>query len=280
MSRACRGSSAPGERPVELLNPMCAEQSVLRFSVLPGMLRAVANNQRRGVPDVHLYEIGAVWSAMAGRKHPRETHVVAGVLVGAWNRPGWNDRPPSLDFFDGKGVLESLAEALGIARLKLREAEHPWLQPGRCADVLVAGEVAGWLGEAHPRVTSAYDCAGPVTVFELALEPLVRAAREERGFSELPRYPGVKMDLAIVMDESVPAERVEQAIAPRAGRLLDEVRLFDVYRGEGIPDGKKSLAFSLVYREADRTLTDAEVEAAHERLVRKVTGAVGGSLRM
>jgi phenylalanyl-tRNA synthetase beta chain len=185
-----------------------------------------------------------------------------------------------LDFFDGKSVVDSIAQGLGISRLKVRAADMPWLQPGRSAEVLVGGDVVGWLGEVHPLVLAAYECVGPVTVFELRLQAVLAAAREVRGFTELARFPGVKIDLAIVVSEDVTAERVEQAIRSAGGKLVDEVRLFDVYRGEGIETGTKSLAFSLVYRDPERTLTDAEVQASHERLVRKVTGAVGGSLRM
>jgi phenylalanyl-tRNA synthetase beta chain len=258
---------------------MSTEQAVLRFTALPGLLRAIAHNQRHGVADVHLYEIGSVWWTSPGRKLPKERAVVAGALTGSWHRPGWNDRGPALDVFDAKGVLESVVEEMGVSRFKVRAADLPWLQPGRSAEVLVGGDVVGWLGEVHPRVLDAYECAGPVAVFELYLKPLLKAARDVRPFVDLPRFPGVKIDLAIVVDESVTAERVEQAMRSAGGKLLGEVRLFDVYRGEGVAPGSKSLAFSLVYRDPERTLTDAEVSGAHEKLVRKVTGAVGGEIR-
>jgi phenylalanyl-tRNA synthetase beta chain len=269
----------PEERPVRLLNPMSGDQSVLRFSALPGLVRAVAHNRRHGVSDVHLYEIGSVWWTAPGRKLPKERAVVSGVLAGSWDRPGWNERPPQLDLFDAKGVLESVIEELGIARFKLRAADLPWLQPGRSAEVVVGGDVVGWLGEVHPTVLGSYECSGPVAVFEVQLAPLLKAARDVRPFEDLPRFPGAKADIAIVVDESVTAERVEQAIRSAGGKLLGDVRLFDVYRGEGVAAGSKSLAFSLVYRDPERTLTDDVVAAAHEKLVRKVTSAVGGTLR-
>jgi phenylalanyl-tRNA synthetase beta chain len=269
----------PEERPVRLLNPMAGDQAVLRFSALPGLVRAVANNRRRGVPDVHLYEIGSVWWTAPGRKLPKERAVVSGVLAGAWDRPGWNDDPPPLDLFDAKGVLESVVEELGVARFKVRATDLRWLQPGRSAEVLVGGDVVGWLGEVHPSVLDAYECPGPVAVFEVQLKPLLKAARDVRPFVDLPRLPGVKVDLAIAVDESVTSERVEQAIRSAGGKLLDSVRLFDVYRGAGVAEGRKSLAFSLVYRDPERTLTDDEVDSAHEKVVRKVAGAVGGELR-
>jgi phenylalanyl-tRNA synthetase beta chain len=267
------------DSPVRLLNPMSADQSELRMTTLPGLLRAVAHNRNRGVVDVHLYEVGVVWTTSPGRKLPRERAVVAGVLAGSWKRPGWNDRPPALDLFDAKGALDSVVEELGVARFKVRALDLPWLQPGRSSEVLVGGQVVGWLGEVHPSVLASYECAGPVAVFEVQLKPLLEAARDIRPFVDLPRFPGVKIDLAIVVDEGVTAERAEQAIGSAGGKLLESVRLFDVYRGEGVPEGAKSLAFSLVYRDSARTLTSEEVERAHDKLVRKVNAALGGRLR-
>jgi phenylalanyl-tRNA synthetase beta chain len=258
---------------------MSADQSELRMTTLPGLLRAVAHNRNRGVVDVHLYEVGVVWTTSPGRKLPRERAVVAGVLAGSWKRPGWNDRPPALDLFDAKGALDSVVEELGVARFKVRALDLPWLQPGRSSEVLVGGQVVGWLGEVHPSVLASYECAGPVAVFEVQLKPLLEAARDIRPFVDLPRFPGVKIDLAIVVDEGVTAERAEQAIGSAGGKLLESVRLFDVYRGEGVPEGAKSLAFSLVYRDSARTLTSEEVERAHDKLVRKVNAALGGRLR-
>jgi phenylalanyl-tRNA synthetase beta chain len=273
------------ERHVELLNPMSVEQAVLRRTLLPGLLESVSYNQRRGVADVHLYEEGNVYLASEGKKQPKERTMIAAVLAGRWHRPAWNDpvptpnAPVALDFFDGKGVLEELADALGIAKLRFRPAERPFLQPGRSAEVLVGSEVAGWLGEVHPRVLDAYDCMGPVVAFELVSAVLVRAASLQRPFVDVPRYPAVELDIALLVPEEVTAERVTQAIVSAGGNLLESARLFDLYRGRGVPEGKKSMAFALTYRRADRTLTAEEVEQAHDRLVRKVTAAVGGELR-
>jgi len=268
-----------GEVYCELLNPMSAEQAVLRRTLLPGLLRSVSYNQRRGVPDVHLYEIGTTFKMAPGRKQPKERAMVGGVLAGAWHRPEWSSPADPLGFFDGKGVIEVLARELGLKRFKVRVAERPFLQPGRAAEVLVGGEVVGWLGEVHPLVLDAFEADAPVTAFELALAPLVRGTADAKPFSDLPRYPAVERDLAVVVAEDVTAERLGQAIVSAGGKLLDSVRLFDVYRGTGVEPGKKSMAFELAYRAPERTLTAEEVDAAHERLVRKVLGAVGGELR-
>jgi len=274
-----RMSLPEGEVLVELVNPMSEEQAVMRTSLLPGLLRSVSYNQRRGVPDVHLYEIGTVFTTSPGRKLPREHTSLAGVMCGMWSRPGWTGDAVTLDFFDGKGVLETLAVELNPRRFQVRAAEMPWLQPGRSAEVVVDGKVAGWLGEVHPPVVAAFDADAPVVAFELSVETLLAAARDDRVYSEVPRHPAVTLDVALVVDESVSAERVEQAIRKAGGTLLDSVRLFDVYRGPGVPEGSKSLAWALSYRAPDRTLTDEEVRPAHDKLLRKVCGAVGAEIR-
>jgi phenylalanyl-tRNA synthetase beta chain len=270
---------AEDELQVELLNPMSAEQSVLRRTLLAGLLRSVSYNQRRGVADVHLYESGSVYWTAVGRKQPKEREVVAGALTGSWMRASWNEPARPLDFFDGKGILETLMRDLGVTRFKVRSTDKGWLQPGRAAEVLLGGEVVGWLGEVHPTVLRRFECEGPVVAFELDLGRLVRAANDGRTVVEPPRFPAVELDVALVVDEEVTAERVAQAIMSAGGKLLEGARLFDVYRGKGVDPGKKSMAFALTYRVADRTLTAEEVDAAHERLVRKVLAATGGALR-
>jgi phenylalanyl-tRNA synthetase beta chain len=274
-----RDTLGEGELMPELLNPMSTEQSVLRRTLLPGLLRSVSYNQRRGVLDVHLYEIGSTYRSALGRKQPKERSMVAGVLAGSWRRPSWNEPAEPLGFFDGKGVIESLMSDLGAEKFSVRAAEHPFLQPGRSVDVLLGGEAVGWLGEVHPLVCAEFEASAPVTAFELDLASLVRAAKDVKPFTDVPRFPSVEHDVALVVDESVSAQRIEQAMRSAGGKLLESVRVFDVYRGKGIEPGKKSVAVALTYRAQDRTLTAEEVESAHERLVRKVSGAVGAELR-
>ncbi len=270
---------AVGEVLVELLNPLSSEQAVLRRSLLPGLLRSVSYNQRRGVTNVHLYETGAVFWTAEGRKQPKERTMLGGVLSGAWSQPNWNDAPVQLDFFDGKGIIENIMREFAVPKFKVRPAAPAHLQPGRAAEVLAGGEVIGWLGEVHPVVLERFEATGPVVAFELDVARLIRAAREARPFCEVPRFPAVELDVAIVVAEDVTAARVEQAIRSAGGTLLDGVRLFDVYRGKGIESGYKSMAFALEYRAPDRTLTTEEVESTHDRVVRKGLAAVDGRLR-
>lgn len=265
--------------PVELINPMSGEQSVMRRTLVVGLLDGVAYNLSRGVHDVHLYEVGMVFSGVAGRKLPRESRMVAGVMAGGWTQAGWNDPARALDFFDGKGVLETLFVDLGIEKVSYRAADLAWLQPGRSAEVVVAGTVVGWVGEVHPSSLARFDIDVPVVAFELSCAPIVKLTREVKPYTEVPRFPAVELDVAFVVPEDVTALTIERAIRSAGGALLDSVRLFDVFRGESVGAGHKSVAFQLAYRATDRTLSADEVSAVHERLVKKVGNAVGGRLR-
>ena len=268
---------------VELLNPMNAEQSVMRQSIVPGLLRSVAHNQSRGVKNIQLYEMGRVFFAHEGKKKPKEREKLAGVLAGAVHDAGWNDAPAPYDFFDGKGVVENLMRELAIPKVRFKALaadEAPQLQPGRAAEVLSAGTSLGWVGELHPLAVAAYDAEAPVVAFELDLESLEKCARPARDYVDVPTFPAVSMDVAFVVDEDVTHERLMQCMTSAGGKFLEDARLFDVYRDEKrLGANKKSMAYALTYRAADRTLTSEEVEKAHERMVKKVCGATGAEVR-
>ena len=269
--------------PVELINPMNSDQSVMRQSIIPGLLRSVAHNQARGVKNIQLYEQGMVFFAHEGKKQPKERRRLAGVMAGAFGDAAWNVQPAPFDFFDGKGVVENLMRELAIPKVRYKalsaqEASH--LQPGRAAQVLSGGTVLGWVGELHPLACAAYDAQAPVVAFELDVEALAKACRPARDYVDVPTFPAVSIDQAFVVDEDVTHERLEQCMSSAGGKLLAEVRLFDVYRdSERIGQGKKSMAYALTYRAADRTLTSEEVDKAHAKLVKKVCGATGAEVR-
>ncbi len=270
--------------PVQIINPLVADQSQMRRSMLPGLLRSVEYNISHGVKNVALYEVGRVFYGHEHKSQPDEPRFVCGVLSGAWDDDQWNRKYPKLDFFDAKGCVEQLLKALRITKVRFKVAdpeEYGWLQPGRAAEVYAhGGELIGWVGNIHPEVLRNFDVEQDVIAFELSVEALLRLAKRELPYVDVPTLPGVSVDLAIVVDEDVTAETVEQRISSAGGKLLAEVRLFDVFRDkERVGVGKKSLAFSLTYRAADHTLTSEEVERAHERLVKKVTKAVNGEVR-
>lgn len=269
--------------PVELLNPLNAEQSIMRQSIIPGLLHSLAYNQNHGVKNVQLYETGRVFFAAEGKKKPKEKERVAAVLAGAMGDPAWNNTPAAFDFFDGKGIVESLLHELATPKVRfkaLSAEEAPHLQPGRAAQVLSGGTVLGWVGEIHPLAADAFEAAAPVVAFELDLDALVKTSQPARDYVDVPLFPAVTMDIALVVDEDVTNEKLMQVMRSAGGKLLSSIQLFDVYRDEErLGAGKKSMAYALEYRSPDKTLTAEEVNKQHERLIKKTCGATGAEVR-
>lgn len=270
--------------PVQIINPLVADQSQMCRSMLPGLLRSVEYNISHGEKNIALYEIGRVFFGHEHKSQPDEPRFVCGVMSGAWDDDQWNRKYPKLNFFDAKGVVQELLKALRITKVRYKVAdqeEYGWLQPGCAAEIYAhGGELIGWVGNIHPEVLQNFEVEQDVVAFELSVEALLRLAKRELPYQEVPTLPGVSIDLAIVVDEDVTAETVEQRIQSAGGKLLADVRLFDVFRDkQRVGEGKKSLAFSLTYRAADHTLTSDEVEKAHDRLVKKVMRAVNGEVR-
>lgn len=269
--------------PVELLNPLNAEQSIMRQSIIPGLLHSLAYNQNHGVKNVQLYETGRVFFAAEGKKKPKEKEHVAAVLAGAMGDPAWNNTPAAFDFFDGKGIIESLLHELATPKVRfkaLSAEEAPHLQPGRAAQVLSGGTVLGWVGEIHPLAADAFEATAPVVAFELDLDALVKTSQPARDYVDVPLFPAVTMDIALVVDEDVTNEKLMQVMRSAGGKLLSSIQLFDVYRDEErLGAGKKSMAYALEYRSPDKTLTAEEVNKQHERLIKKTCGATGAEVR-
>jgi phenylalanyl-tRNA synthetase beta chain len=265
---------------VTLANPISAERTVLRHHLLPSLLEVVERNARHH-PRLALFEIGPVFLPVQGEALPEERPRLGLALTGARAPAGWQpgDREP-MDFFDLKGILEALASGLHLPPGTYRAAGHPAFHPGRCAEWVIGDRSLGWLGEIHPMVRSRYDLPPtPLAAAELDLRAILDLRPAQRTVATVPTFPPVLEDLALIVDDELPAERVEAAIRRAAGDLLGDVRLFDLYRGAPIPAGKKSLAYSLTYQAPDRTLTDAEVRQIRERVVAHLKESLGAELR-
>ena len=265
------------------MNPLVAEQTEMRRSLLPGLLQSVAYNEAHGTSNVHLYEIGSLFHGRENASLPKEPKSVAGVLSGQWAEQTWNMKYRQLRFFFGKGIVEELLEQLRIEKVRFRPATgeaYGFLQPGRAAEVLSGGTVLGWVGEIHPAAREAMDIDQPVVAFELDLDKLIKGARNQENYHEFSQFPAVEHDLAIIVDNAVTCEDLERRITSAGGKLLRDVRLFDVYRDPvRVGAGKKSMAFALTYQSDDHTLTSEEVEKAHQKVVTKVCKAVDGEVR-
>ena len=273
------------EQPVALLNPLSVEQSVMRTSLLPGLLENLSRSVRHQVDSVSVYEMGRAYlrDPEGGRgQHPatREVHRVAGLVWGLRGGRTWTQKEARADFYDAKGALESLLHALQVDGVRFVPAEAPAYHPRACARVELAdGTALGFVGELHPRVTKALELPRDVFVFELDTAPLYAAARLVPASKGLPRFPAVLRDLAVVVPLALPNDEVRRVILEVGGPLVEDALVFDVYTGKPIPEGSKNLAYAIRYRSPERTLTDAEVGAAHQRIISEVNQRLGGALR-
>lgn len=254
-------------RAVVLKNPLSPEQSLMRTTLIPGLLEALNYNTSRGQENVQLFEIGRVFYPKENQPLPDEPIMVAGALIGSWRDKQWYEKVPIIDFFDLKGIIEVLLDSLGIEHWSLRKSAHSSFHPHRFAQLFLGEESAGFMGELHPTVQAAYELPGKTYVFEIKEAKLIASADLSHRYQEIPRYPGVTLDISLVVDEEILAHEVERAIRSKGGKLLRRLSLFDVYRGGQIPTSKKSLAYSLFYQATDRTLTDQEVQEIHQKII-------------
>ncbi len=273
----------PSRDYVRLLNPISSERTAMRQSLLTGMLEVAASNLRQ-FEEVRLFEIGSVYLSQPGQKLPDEPRRLAIVMSGKRYQEHWADGgatpKENLNFYDLKGVVQGLLHDLHLANVSYRPVSVPRLHPGKTAEIVAGERVLGLLGELHPKVAEAFDLAGrAVLVAELELEPLLAAIPPRYAYSSFSRFPPALLDVAVIVPEETPAERVEAEIRAAGGSLLKAVRLFDLYRGDSIPVGTKSLAYALTYQADDRTLSPKEVEKAHKSVENRLRHVLNARIR-
>jgi phenylalanyl-tRNA synthetase beta chain len=264
---------------IELENPLRAEESLLRPSLLPGLLGAAEFNASQGQTDLALFEVGHVFLPPSGPGPlPDERDRLGALLTGfVRRRPHEDDRP--VDGFDLVDVWNGLVGALHLANARLEPGVWPSLHPARSAVAIVDGEVIGGLGDVAPEVAARFSLTVPVVAMELELDRLLAATRTPQTLRRVSRFPASRIDLAFVVDEGVPAGGVAATIRAAAGGLLEDLSLFDVFRSEALGPGRKSLTFALRFRAPDRTLTDAEVATVRTRVIDAVVAAHHAELR-
>ena len=274
------GAAVGGEPCVRLANPVSAERTAMRRTLAAGILDAMAQNARNR-DRLCFFELGPVFLPVGGEALPTEPRRLGIGMAGPVAPASWREQEPArIDFFSLKGVVEALLTGLQLSEVTFDPVSHPLFAPGRSARVAVLGAAVGVLGEIHPQVRAAFDLAvSPVCLAELDLDRLLARMASSYPVRPVPRFPPVLEDVALVVEEAVPASALSAAIRAAGGPLLADVRLFDVYRGEQLASGKKSLAFSLSFQAADRTLTDAEVEAEKRRILEAVSRELGALLR-
>jgi phenylalanyl-tRNA synthetase beta chain len=274
-----------GEPALRLDNPLSEDQSVMRPLLLPGLLDAAARNTAHGRDELGLFESARTFRSSgalddapaespAGAMPADERHHLAALQtvarVAGWRTPGL-----SADFYSGRALVEALLETASV-EWRAEPSELPFLHPGRQASVLAGDAALGFVGELHPEVAAAWELDGPVAVFELDLDALPGGGTD--AYRDVTSVPAVRQDVAVVVPDDVPAARVEAAVRAGGGDLLESLAVFDLYRGDQVGAGRKSLALRLEFRAPDRTLTDEEVAERRAAIEREVE-ALGGGLR-
>ncbi|RIX52678.1 phenylalanine--tRNA ligase subunit beta [Paenibacillus nanensis] len=274
-----------GAKAVKLAMPMSEERSVLRTSLIAQLIETAVYNRNRKNESAAIFEIGSVFHTDEEQltRLPQEKHRFAALLTGNKSETQWNSKAAAYDFYDAKGIVETVIEVLGLTpKVTFAAAQPEHFHPGRTASVALetpAGPVViGYVGQLHPALQVEWDMADTYLI-ELGLNALYEEASADIVYKALPKYPAIERDIAVVVDANVAAGSLTAAVEGTAGELLESVRVFDVYTGERLGAGKKSVALSLVYRHAERTLTDEEVTALHGQVVQHLEQTFGAELR-
>jgi phenylalanyl-tRNA synthetase beta chain len=277
------GTQSPlGNLPyVTLANPMTTDKTSMRHTMLINLLENAQRNARF-TRRQQVFEVGNVYLPREGQLLPDEPRHLGILMIGPRRVADWtgSDGTENVDYFDLKGIVEGFLESLHVGGVGYTRTNHPTFHPGRSAQLNIDGKAAGVFGELHPLVAREFELTdAPVLLAELDLETILNATQENYPVSALPTTPPILQDVALVVTEQTTNAQVETIIRKAGGDMLKDVRLFDVYRGEPIPAGHKSLAYSLTYQVEDRTLTDKEVAKVHSQIVRACEHQLGAKLR-
>lgn len=259
-------ADSPLRNAVEIRNPLGEDFSVMRTSLLSSMMESLSRNEARSNDEAYLYEIGKVY-LKEDDVLPLEKEMLT---IGMYGKDL---------FFNLKGIIEVITEEFALKDISFRRSTNPFFHPGKSAEVLAGKKVLGTFGEVHPKVLSNYSMDKPSYVLEMDLKMLYNLADLDRKYTEIPKYPSVTRDIAVLIDDAVLVQDMETIFKKQGGSLLESYKLFDVYKGKQLPEGKKSVAYNLVYRNREKTLTDKEVGKVHEKIVRTLEHVLGATLR-
>ena len=272
---------SPLRKAVPIMNPLSDEYPLVRTTLLSSIFDNLARNLARKNDDVALFEVGSVFfpKALPVTELPDEVVKIAGAITGRRNAQGWNQTNDMVDFYDAKGIIEELLANLRVTRYTVEVGTHYAMHPGKTALFKKGRDVIATVGEVHPAVLSAYGITKPVYIFELDATTVMKYMAKDLKYKALPKYPATSRDLAMLVDVDVNAADIEKAMTKAAGQNLTQITLFDVYTGKQVEEGKKSLAFSLTFQSNDKTLTDAEIDPAIEKIVAKLQKDFNANLR-
>jgi phenylalanyl-tRNA synthetase beta chain len=261
----------PKRRHLRILNPLTEDFSVMRTTLVPGLMETARYNLSRKNSNLKLFELKKVFLPQERERLPKEVKSLTGLAMGFDRDAHWAFSPRPVDFYDIKGCIEDLLDILQIRGARFNQAEDiPYLHPGKASRVVLDQGVLGVFGEVHPQISAHYEIHGKAYLFEMDFGKLVKWTREEKRFQTLPKFPAVYRDLSVVVDTALKAEEVMEAIRSFQQPFVEEIHLFDIYEGLPIPEGKKGISYRIRYQASDRTLTDEEVNQYHEKILAKL----------
>lgn len=254
---------------VTIKNPLGEDYSIMRTTTLSSMMECLSRNYSRKNDLVRLFEVGKIYIPNKDKdKLPKEKSIITIGMYG------------NSDYFNLKGAVENILEILKIEKFSFeRESENPSFHPGRTALIYIKKDLVGILGEIHPKVCENYEVEERCYIAELNLDILYKYANSHNKYTPLPKFPAVSRDLAVLVDDNILVQDIESIIKKQGGNMVEKVELFDVYKGKQIEDGKKSIAYSISYRLSDKTLTDAEVNKVHDKILKALEYKLGAQLR-
>lgn len=259
----------PLRNAIKLINPLGEDQSIMRTTLIPNMLDVVSKNYNKKISEGQFFELSRVYVSETPelKELPDEREVLTIGMYG------------DVDFFDLKGVVENFLDEFNIDRYRILSSNNDSMHPGRTAELLINNKRVGFLGEVHPDVLDKYDIPVRVYLAELSFEEIILQSNMDIKYRSLPKYPSVARDIAIVVTEEITAGQVEEIIRNKGGRLIEEVKLFDIYKGSQIQEGYKSMAYSIVYRSDEKTLSEEDIAKVHNKIVNSLVNQIGAELR-
>jgi phenylalanyl-tRNA synthetase beta chain len=265
---------------VAVLNPLTEDQAVMRSSLIPGLLETMRFNLAQQVRSLKIFEAGKVFIP-SNAELPEEPEIIAGLWTGARVALSWHGKETPCDFYDIQGAVEGLLGALKLATVRFTRMpveECLYTRPGHSARILAGDRAIGIVGELHPQVRDAFELKQPVFVFELDADGLQALLLETKYRLRIPRFPALVRDITLILDQDREAREVRDAAVGLQADLLESVHLFDVFSGEPIPAGKKSLSFRFTYRSPEKTLGDEDIRDQHQSLTERLMAAFHATL--
>jgi phenylalanyl-tRNA synthetase beta chain len=271
----------PRRSMIHILNPLTEDQAVMRTSLVPGILETMRYNMARQIKNLKIFEIGKVFIKSGQQVLPREPEMLMALWTGARTDASWHNRENACDFYDIKGAAEALMQALKLEGIRFTEMADDcceYTKPGHTAQIMASDSPVGLVGEIHPQVRSSYDLKQSAFILELDLDKVAGLTPDIRKSRPIPRFPAINRDITIIVDRRIETQRVLEAVENFEEELIENLHLFDVFEGEPISAGKKSVSFRVTYRSPGKTLEDDDINDLHKSITERLLKAFDAAL--